>query len=939
MQFRRSVTHGAGHFCYLCSRLHTRIRAYAPDTGPRFFIGCQHRMFGCGVAVHETPRQQVTNELERLRAALADSYAVERELGRGGMATVYLALDLRHDRQVALKVLNPELSIALGPDRFLREVKITARLNHPHILPLLDSGQADGFLFYVMPYVAGESLRDRLTREKQLPVDDALQIAREVADALSYAHSHNVIHRDVKPENLLLESGHAVVADFGIARAIRAAGGSSLTATGVAIGTPAYMSPEQAAGSEDLDGRSDLYSLACVLYEMLGGEPPFTGPTVNSIVHQHLVVEPQSIMALRPSVPGWVATALTRALAKTPADRFSPVALFAEALAGRDTTTMPTAAPAPAAHPSRSSWRLGLLGLAGVVAVGGSLLVLRSGREEPAPAEPTYGRTAIAVLPFQNLSAEGPHSYFASGLHDELLTQLSMVAALKVISRTSVMGYAGTRTPLRQIASELRVGSVVEGSVQVVGRRLRVNVQLIDAATDAHLWADRYDRTLDDAFAIQSDVAKNIVAAVGAALSSAESRGMTETPTANAEAYRLYLQGREYWIRPGRLQQDYEAAQQLYERALALDPDFALAHVALAEAHALMYLLRYDPSPVRLTRAIAEAEAAIRLDPDSPKAHEAAGMVYGIGRGDYPRALDAMLRAARGLPNDARLWQKIGFTRRVLGNWDDALAAFTKATELDPHDADLFLHRGITEDLTRRYADAVRTQERAQSLAPDLHAAAIAKGWTYARWRGKLDTLEAVLRRLPEAVTLGPLGDVAAQQATLHLWERNADQLLQVLRSARRPAYELELSFRPVVLYAAWAHQLHGDRGAARAAFDSARVLLDARLARLPDDWRARAARGLAMAGLGQRDSALREVRRLEQVEGYRDGYFGVQLAEDRARILAQIGEAQAALDEIERLLQRPSWLSGHTLRLDPIWDPIREHPRFRALLARYTEP
>ncbi|MDH5548986.1 MAG: serine/threonine protein kinase, partial [Gemmatimonadota bacterium] len=231
----------------------------------------------------------------RLSTALADRYTMEREIGSGGMATVYLAEDLRHDRPVALKVLKPELAAALGPDRFLREIKTTAQLRHPHILPLLDSGDADGTLFYVMPYVEGESLRDRLNREKQLPVEDALRIAREVADALSYAHSHDVLHRDIKPENILLESGHAVVADFGIARALTAAGGEKLTQTGIAVGTPAYMSPEQSAGEPAIDGRSDLYALGCVLYEMLAGEPPFTGPTAQAIIAKRLAEPPPRV--------------------------------------------------------------------------------------------------------------------------------------------------------------------------------------------------------------------------------------------------------------------------------------------------------------------------------------------------------------------------------------------------------------------------------------------------------------------------------------------------------------------------------------------------------------------------------------------------------------------------------------------------------------------
>jgi Flp pilus assembly protein TadD len=309
----------------------------------------------------------MADNLDRLKSALTDRYLVERELGAGGMATVYLAEDLKHRRPVAVKVLKPELSAALGPDRFLREIEILAGLDHPHILPLYDSGEADGFLYYVMPYVEGESLRDRLDREKQLPIDDAAQIALEVADALSHAHSHDVIHRDIKPENVMLAGGHARVADFGIARAITEAGGGRLTETGLAVGTPAYMSPEQASGDRDIDGRSDLYSLGCVLFEMLAGEPPFTGPTVESIVRQHLTSEPPSITTLRPAVPAEVAATLMRVLAKTPADRFSPAAQFAEALRHGTLSTSPQVTATPVAsilHPAKAGALFGIAAVA-----------------------------------------------------------------------------------------------------------------------------------------------------------------------------------------------------------------------------------------------------------------------------------------------------------------------------------------------------------------------------------------------------------------------------------------------------------------------------------------------------------------------------------------------------------------------------------------------
>jgi serine/threonine-protein kinase len=264
----------------------------------------------------------VPDQLDRLTTALADRYAVEREIGRGGMATVYLAQDLKHGRKVAVKVLRPELGAALGPERFLREIRIAATLNHPHILPLHDSGEADGLLYYVMPYVEGESLGERLNRERQLPVDEALQIAREVADALDYAHAEEIVHRDIKPENVLLIRGHAVVTDFGIGKAVSAAGTEEITQTGVAVGTPAYMSPEQAAGDTELDGRSDLYSLGCTLYEMLTGEPPFTGPTLQAVVAKHFTHTPPDVTATRDSVPKHVSQAISRLLAKTSADRY-----------------------------------------------------------------------------------------------------------------------------------------------------------------------------------------------------------------------------------------------------------------------------------------------------------------------------------------------------------------------------------------------------------------------------------------------------------------------------------------------------------------------------------------------------------------------------------------------------------------------------------------
>jgi len=875
--------------------------------------------------------------LGRLKTALAERYAIQRELGAGGMATVFLGEDLKHHRPVAIKVLQPELAAAMGAERFLREIEIAARLNHPHILPLHDSGEADGLLFFVMPYVDGESLRQRLEREKQLPIDDAVRIAREVGDALSYAHAHQVIHRDIKPENVMLTAGHAVVTDFGIARAVTAAGGNRLTQTGYALGTPQYMSPEQAAGAQDLDERSDLYSLGCVFHEMLAGQPPFTGATVEAVIQQHLTAAPPGIASIRPAVPADLVAVVTRALAKAPADRFTRVSAFVDALTRREAATV--SAPRRSAS---SRWRRGALvgGLVGVLVVGAILVGRWIG--PLARGTPAHPRTAVAVLPFQNLSAEGPHGYFAGGLHDELLTQLAKVAALSVRGRTSVMGYARTARPIREIADELVVGSIVEGSVQVVGDRLRVNVQLVDAATDEHLWAERYDRTLDDAFAVQSEIAQRVVEAVGAALAASEQQALAEVPTANAEAYRLYLQGQEYRRRPGSRREDLEIAQGFFERALRLDSTFALAHAALSQLHGRMWWFRYDPSQRRLDLQRSEAEWALRLAPELPAAHLAMGSVHYHARRDWQSALDEYRAALDRLPSDAQLWEAIGFTHRRLGNWADMLAAFERLRQLDPRSPGLFYDLGAGGHMAiRRYDEAVRLYDLALSLAPDLHEAGVYRGVTFVLWRGVTDTLRAALAGLPPDLGIGWLGTTRAQRARLLLWERQGDSLLALVARAAPQPFEGQDFYVPPSLYAGWAHSLRGDRAAARAAFDSARVLLDSAIAELPDDWRVHAARGLALAGLGRRDGARREVQWLEQSVAYRrDALQGPSVAEERARILAQLGEADAALDEIERVLRGASeQFSVHVLRLDPRWEPIRDEPRFQQVLVRYDPP
>ena len=376
---------------------------------------------------------------ERLSAALDGRYRIDRELGAGGMATVYLAHDIKHDRDVAIKVLHPDLGAALGGERFLSEIRTTARLQHPHILPLLDSGEANGLLYYVMPLVTGETLRARLEREKQLPIADAVRIAREVASALDYAHRQNVIHRDIKPENIMLQDGHALVADFGIGKAISDTTANTLTQAGMSVGTPAYLSPEQAVG-EDVDGRSDLYSLGCVLYEMIVGEPPFTGPTVQAVIAKRFVQTPLDVAALREGVPRPVSRAVQHALMRAPIDRFETVALFVIALNEDEAVATKSAAPAK----------------------------------------------SLAILPFENLSANADNQYFADGIADDILDALVQIDGLHVAARNSAFSFRGKQVALAEIGEKLSVATVLQGSVRKAGNRMRIAVQLVSVTDGYH---------------------------------------------------------------------------------------------------------------------------------------------------------------------------------------------------------------------------------------------------------------------------------------------------------------------------------------------------------------------------------------------------------------------------------------------------------------------
>jgi serine/threonine protein kinase/Flp pilus assembly protein TadD len=607
-------------------------------------------------------------------AAVAPRYRIEREIGRGGMASVYLADDVRHHRKVAIKRLDPELAHAVGPQRFLREIEVAAQLSHPHIVPLYDSGDMDGSLFYVMPYIEGESLRHRIDRDKQLPVDDALTITRQVASALEYAHARNVIHRDIKPENILLYEGEAMVADFGIALAVSAAADRRITGTGLVVGTPEYMSPEQAFG-EGADARSDLYSLACVLYEMLTGQAPYAGSSAQSIIARRLTDPVPSVRRVRASVPTGVEDALTKALAKAPEDRFASLAEFAAALS----------APGRARSPS------------------------------------------VAVLPFLNLSADPENEYFADGITEDVIAHLSKIRSLKVISRTSVMRFKPRQQSLREIGSTLGATALLDGSLRRAGDRVRIVATLIDGETDQHLWAETYDRQMTDIFSIQTDVALHIADALEAKLSQEEQTRVRREPTKDVAAYHLFLQGRQWFVKytPDGLQRAIE----FFNRAIARDPRFALAYANLAMAHSELSDQGFVPADRALPRALEAATKALSIDPDLGEAHSTLGYLKALHEFDWAGSEREFKRALALSPNDADTYDLYGRVCAAQQRYDEAIALLHRAEELDPlaHRSDVitaYLRAG-------RYDEAIGPAEHGVELDPNNGRVRATLGWAY----------------------------------------------------------------------------------------------------------------------------------------------------------------------------------------------------------------
>ena len=639
--------------------------------------------------------------IEEVQEALGDRYLVEREIGRGGMATVFLARERRPPRPVAVKVLDPQFANGMGRERFLREVEFSSQLTHPHIIPIFMADEVGDILYYTMPFIEGDSLRLRLRKVGKLPVEDALRITQQVGDALHYAHEQGVVHRDIKPENILLSNGHAMVADFGIARAMCVACDDNITIAGVPIGTPGYMSPEQTKGV-DVDPRTDIYSLALVMYEMLTGKPAFRGPTLEAIIEARYAQPTPTLSGagwtLSPTIDG----AVRRAMDLNPDKRFETAAQFVDVLRPKMGADALFASLSQSLPPTQD------------------------------PPTPQRRDNAVAVLPFTNLSADPENEYFSDGITDDIITQLSQIGGLEVTSRTSAMQYKDTTKSLGQISNELHVGFILEGSVRRAGNRVRVVAQLIDAATDKHVWADKYDRELTDIFEIQSEIAERIATALQGTMSPDQKVKRKNKPTDNMEAYNLYLQGRFYWNKF--TVAGVEQAIELFEQAAALDENYALAYAGLADSYLLLSVTLGKLPPTQgLPKAKAAALKAVELDETLAHAHATMGVVYMWYDFDWSAAERSLQRAVELDPDGEKPLLMRNFYLAAVGRHDEAIEHAKRGVELFPVSMLIRSNLGLQYYWAKRFDEAAEHLQKTHEMDPNFPPAHYLLGWTFLR--------------------------------------------------------------------------------------------------------------------------------------------------------------------------------------------------------------
>ena len=879
-------------------------------------------------------------------------YEILEEIGRGGMGVIYRARQQHSRRIVAVKrIFAHEANSHETLTRFRREAEAIASLDHPNILPIHEISESEeGLPFFSMKYAVGGSLRTAAPALRAKPRDCALLMAK-VARAIAYAHGKGVLHRDLQPGNILLdENGEPMVSDFGLAKWLDQT--SDLTRTLETLGTPGYIAPEQAeCRATDLTGATDIYSLGAILFYLLTGRPPFVGPNVLLVIHQAAATPAPRLCSLAPSLDLDVETIVSRCLESDPNARYQSAAALAEDLE-HWLRHEPIQARRSGIFTRGRKWvRRNLTTtvlVAALVVLAAAIVGVTVWKSES--IHPIFPMPAgVAVLPFENLSADPEDASFTDGMQDEILNDLTKVADLKVISRTSVMQYkSGIKRNLRQIANELGVTHVVEGSVQRAANRVRVSAQLIDARSDTHLWVERYDRPLDDVFAIQSDIAKAIASQLQAKLSPKEKAVIEERPTSDLAAYDLYLRAKELIYNGrfdvGRRERGVFKAVELLNQAVSRDPAFLLAHCQLVYANDLIYFANYDHTKTRLALAQSSVEAAVRLQPHSGETHLAQATHFFMGYLNYDRAHEELARAQRELPNSAEVFRLLGGMGRWEGHWEEARQNLERAVELDPRNARTITDLAWVYMTLRKYGEADGLAIRLQALEPRSPILRAGRAFIGLEARADMVSLRDVLNTIesesPQSAT-----EVADTSFRLARYERDATKAAHALANMpRKGKIDLNGVPFPHTWYEGLLANLRQDGTGARTAFTAARVATEQLVHAQAENVRPLAVLALIDAELGDKEKAIREGRTAcDMLPPTKDALDGVWLITSLARIYALTGENDLALEQLEMLSKIPSGpISGPSygeLHLNPDWDPLRGDPRFEKIVEEAKKP
>jgi serine/threonine protein kinase/Tfp pilus assembly protein PilF len=854
----------------------------------------------------------------------ADGYP--KILGSGAMAVTYCARDTILNSTVALKVIGQKLAEnETARARFLREARAAAQIHHPNVARVIHYGEQDGECFYAMELVEGETLEERVRRDGPMPVGIALEITLLVARALLAAEKCSVVHRDLKPSNIMIgayESGRMLVRviDYGVAKVLAPGTDSVVEQTQAEfIGTPAFASPEQfnAAGHQKIDARSDTYSLGTVLWYLLTGQTPFPGGSIGEIRARQS--EPLPLHQLKGApVPAQVVALLKSMLAIDPAKRPQTARELLEAVQ----RCFRRFGPAGRSQRKRLLLAAGLVLAVGLVSL--AILVYERTRS------PSALDRAIAVLPFENLSSNTEDRFFAVGIQDEILTKLASLSDLKVIARTSTQGYQSKPIDLRIVGHQLNVGRVLEGSLQRSADKIRLNVQLIDTRTNTHLWANSYDRKLDDVFAVQSEIAKTIAEQLEANISPNEKKAIERPSTSDLTAFDLYTRATTLMLSLyGDIRGKYLQAIDLLNQAVARDPSFFVAYCQLAHAHDTLYFFGFDHTAERLTAAEAAVQEAFRLRPDAGEAHLARAENLYQGHLDYDGALAELAIARQSLPNHPRVFELTAYIANRQGKNEECVSNLERAVDLDPRNSSLLDQLSQSLLYTRRYEQAARAADSAAAIEPDATEMKVLRGVIEFTWKADTRLLHHALDSAGEKLPGGWMMLMCA------LAERDVTAANRALTKSGERAWGFDAMQFSRSFGDGLIARMTNDEAKAHSAFLRARAEQEKIVAKQPNYGPALCVLALIDAGLGRKEEALREGRHaMELMPADKEQVNGAHIIELFAVIAAWVGEKDLACEQLALALQYPIALGYGQLKLLPFWDPLRGDPCFEKIVA-----